>query len=480
MNTSWEHYYLLEPYLWLGLGGLVVLLLGLLPIGKRMAYVCAVIVLLGSLFSAMALFSHHTTFGDGHFILITPFTQLCLIIFNSVAICVVLISRSYLPIAHTLNEIYYSLIVFSVLGMALIPSDHLMAVMLGIEIVTVCSFGLIIWHPGRVGAIEAAMKYVVMAGVATAFLLMGVALIYLGSGTLTVSHIASALTNSKANIIWVMVGFSLLFVGIGFDLALVPFHGWLADVYQGAPPPVVALISSVAKIAVLAWLLLLPQWLSVQLWEFLQLMVVGMGVSSMIVGMFLALQQRQLKRLFAYSSIVHFGFMLVAFLYDYVDRTSVIIYYALSYVVTIVCVWTVLIIIEKRSAPLVRTHYEGLGYRYPFLGLVLGLALLSFAGVPPLPGFFAKWLLFRLSIHYENWWLLWMMVTVSIVSLYYYFRVFCTLFSKSSEETIVENSCLRVDAYPAYILIVLLTSVIVMIGCLPHLILRYVDVLFFS
>lgn len=421
----------LEPYMWLGFGGLAVLLLGLLPAGKKWAYIGTVIVLLGAIISAGALLGQSTTVEN--FVLINRFTQSCLVLFGIIALAVVFMSRSSGPIKKDLDEIYFSLIIFSVLGMAFIPSDNLIAVLIGIEMVTICGFCLAAWTPSRRGAVEAATKFVVTAGLATGFLLMGIALIYLGSGSVLVSGIQSGLGREGASLSLTIVGLIMLMIGIGFELAVAPFHSWLADLYEGAPAPVVAFIGSIAKLAVLAWLVLLPLWLNIKLWAILEPAIAGLAVISMVVGTVLALQQSRLKRILAYSSVVHFGFILVALAVYQPLSIPAIIYYALGYAVTTIAALAIIIGIEKTEGLSELEHYRGLGRRCPLAGIAFSLVVLSLAGIPPLTGFFAKLMIFQTALNESAWMLAIIMAIVSAAGLYYYIRILLVLFDKPAD-----------------------------------------------
>ncbi len=424
----------LKPYLWLGFGGVVVLLSGLLPAGKKWAYASTIIVLLGALFSALELLNEQTIIEN--FVIVSKYTQSCIILFIVIALAVVFMSQSAKTINKDIDEIYYSLIIFSVLGMALIPSSNLIAVLIGIEMVTICAFCLAAWTPSRKGAVEAATKFVITAGVATGFLLMGIALIYLGSGTVDVSEIKSHLNMPDASRMLTITGFLLLMSGVGFELAVAPFHSWLADLYEGAPTPIVAFIGSVAKLSIIAWLVILPFLLDIRLWNIIEWAIIIIAVISMVVGSVLALKQSSLKRILAYSSVVHFGFILVALAVYQRESITAIVYYGISYTVTTIAAFAIINGVESSKGLSTLDAFRGLGRRCPIAGTALTLVVLSLAGIPPLTGFFAKLLIFQTAINEEVWWLAVVMALAGAAGLYYYIRILLVIFDKPPQENI--------------------------------------------
>ena len=428
--------YCLLPYIWLGFGGLFVLLLGLLPAGKYIAFQGALVVLSGTIISS-SLLLNQTAVVD-NFILINRFTQSCIIFFSIIAVAVLLMSRASSLIARELDETFYSLIIFSVLGMALLPGNNLIAMFIGIEMITVCGFALVIWSPSRYGAVEAAAKFVIAAGLAAGALVMGIALIYLGSGTVMLSEIQSGLASSGGNSVITVIGIFMLMTGIGFELAIVPFHSWLADVYEGAPASIVAFLGSITKLAVLAWLVLFPLWLN-ELWAEIEPVMAVLAILSMVVGTLSALRQTSLKRILAYSSVAHFGFILVPLAVYQPEAVSAVIYYGIGYAVATVGALAIIIGCEKTEGLSELECYRGVGRRYPFVGVALGIVILSLAGIPPLTGFFAKLIIFQTAINHGAYLLAIVLALTSAAGLYYYIRILLVVFDKVPDAEILNT-----------------------------------------
>ena len=416
----------LSPYITLGLGGLVILLTGLLPGSHKIPLFTTVLVFILTIILSAEQLNAQYTIED--FVLINRFTQSCLIFFCIIGLITLWLSINALSLRHQLDEIFYSLLVFCVLGMSLIPSDNMIAFLLGIELVTISSFCLCIWSPNRYGAIEAASKLTIIAGVASAFLIMGIAITYLGTGSLSFSAMANGMDTEKGNNILTFIGLMFIIIGVGFELAVAPFHNWLADFYEGAPLPIVSFIGTIAKLAILAWALLLPQWLGVSLWQYLESIFAAIAIISMILGTLLALKQTNIKRLLAYSSISHFGVILVPLAFYQSTSFTVIIYYGISYTLMTFAAISILNSLENHQEVLTLNRLAGIGKRQPIIGLCMTLVILSLAGIPPLSGFFAKLLVLQTTLNHGQYAIAIIIILSSAAALYYYLRVILMIY----------------------------------------------------
>ena len=240
---------------------------------------------------------------------------------------------------------YYILLFLATLGAAVLTiSRHFISLFLGLELLSVSLYSLIAYLRNRNNAVEGGMKYLVLAALSSAFLLFGMALIYMETGSMEFGSIARKISASTSSGLFIM-GIGIMIVAIGFKLALVPFHLWAADVYQGAPSPVTAFIATASKIGVFAVLLRFAQSVNLQHYPLAITIFSVIAIACMITGNLLALQQKNIKRLLAYSSIAHFGYLLVAFLPGNTAGTEDLffIYYLFYY--DIVCFWHYHIII---------------------------------------------------------------------------------------------------------------------------------------
>ena len=229
-----------------------------------------------------------------------------------------------------------------------------------------------------------------------------------------------------------LTGLGLMIVAVGFKLALVPFHLWAADVYQGAPPPVTALIATVSKIGVFAVVLRFALDIRLQSYAPALVLFATLAVASMIIGNLLALQQQNMKRLLAYSSIAHFGYLLVAFLPGNTAGVEASIFYLLAYSITILAAFGIVTVLSVREQDAESLEvYRGLFWRHPVMALVLTVAMLSLAGIPLTGGFIGKFAVLTSGVQQGLWIPVIVLVLTSVIGVYYYLRVIGMLFAEA-------------------------------------------------
>ncbi len=420
----------LAPYILLATGGLIVLAAGVWP--RRLPDVVLLTITLTFLLAAAgaAALLWDTPRNIEGMLVIDEVGRLFTVLFTLGTAAVAILSHGYRPTANEMREEYWSLLLFATLGMTLLAtSGHLITAFLGLEILAVPLYALIAWRPGRPGAIEGGVKYAVLAGLSASFFLYGIALAYADSGTLNLAALGVAYSQHLGA--WFTMAITLLLVAVGFKLALVPFHMWVPDIYQAAPAPVTALFATVVKAALLAFLVRL---LTLQLplaWEAMQPLLWGLAVVTMLVGNILALLQQNLKRLLAYSSIAHLGYILVAFAAGNPLGRDAVIYYAVAYVVMNLGAFGVIAALshgERDREQL--SEYRGLGRQYPLLGLGMGISLLALAGLPPTAGFMAKLLAFGAAVQAGHMVLAVIAVLNTALAFFYYLRVMLVFYDK--------------------------------------------------
>jgi NADH-quinone oxidoreductase subunit N len=347
-----------------------------------------------------------------------------------ITLAVVAVSFGYLRRTERRSGDYYVLVTLGTLGGAfLLASAHFASFFLGLEVLSVCLYGLIAYPRSRPQAVEAGFKYLVLAGTTSAFLLFGMALVYAVSGTMLLDALSSA---GSALSGWEGVsyraGLVLIFTGVGFKLALVPFHLWTPDVYQGAPAPVTAFLATVSKAAVFVVAL---QFLAPLDTEGGALFVVFsiVAYASMLAGNLLALLQQNVKRLLAYSSIAQLGYLTVALLASGPEGSVAVAFYVAVYALALVAAFGVVAVLARdHGEPESIAEYRGLGHRRPVLALVLTVSMLSLAGMPLTAGFIGKFFIFRAGAGASLWGLLIVFAATSAMSLYYYLRVVITMY----------------------------------------------------
>jgi len=344
------------------------------------------------------------------------------------AAAVVALSYQYFAKHDGQREELYLLLVLATLGCGvLVTSVHFVSFLLGLEVLSISLYGMVAYFTGRGHALEAGIKYLILASASAGFLLFGMALIYAATGTMAFSGIRN-LSLGGSNLGLVLPGIALSVTGIGFKLGVVPFHLWLPDVYQGAPAPVAAFVATTSKTAVVA--LLVRYVAAPRQLPALFLLFSIIAIASMCAGNLLALRQNNVKRVLAYSSIAHFGYILVAFLAGSTMAAGAVAFYLVAYTVTILTAFgivTVLSTTEGDAADL--EDYQGLFWRRPLLASVFTAALLSLAGIPATVGFIGKFYIVASGANASAWPLILVLVLTSVIGLFYYLRIVVTLFS---------------------------------------------------
>ncbi|BBA36362.1 NADH-quinone oxidoreductase subunit N [Methylocaldum marinum] len=334
------------------------------------------------------------------------------------------LSREYFRIRESRPEELYLLILTALLGAGVLAAAHHFAsFFLGLEILSVSLFALIAYPLRENRALEAGIKYLVMSGVASAFLLFGMALIYAETGTMEFAALGARTGTFPS-----AIGTIMLMVAVGFKLSLVPFHLWTADVYQGAPAPVTALLATVSKGSV--FILLMRYGLEAGMLRnpVLNVLLVLVAVVSMLVGNLLALRQNNVKRILAYSSIGHMGYLLVALIAANVvggnlAAEALLVYLAAYFAMTLAAFGVVAAISPADREAEDLEDYTGLFWTRPWLATVFSVALLSLAGIPLTAGFIGKFYLFTTGSQGSLWLLMGALIVGSGLGLYYYLRI---------------------------------------------------------
>jgi NADH-quinone oxidoreductase subunit N len=310
----------------------------------------------------------------------------------------------------------------------LVASVHFASFFLGLELIGVSLYTLIGYLRTRRGPLEAALKYLTLSASASAFLLFGMALMYFETGTMAFREMGARLAaDPQTPALW-LAGFVLTVTGIGFKLGLVPFHLWIPDVYQGAPAPITAFVATVSKGAVFALLLRLVGELHALHLGRLGLLFGVLSAASMFVGNFLALLQNNVKRLLAYSSIAHFGYLLVALLAGGALAAEAVTFYLVAYFITTLGAFGVVTVLSKEAGDAEALEdYRGLFWSQPWLAGSFILMLLSLAGIPLTVGFVGKFYAIAAGVDGQLWFLVVLLVINSAISAYYYLRVILTV-----------------------------------------------------
>jgi len=376
---------------------------------------------------------------DGTFVLDTigSYFKVFMMLFSIVAL---VYSRYYLRVHNLLKGEYFILSLLSVLGMMVMVSAHsMLTIYLGLEIMSLSLYTLIAIARDRAVAVEAALKYFVLGAIASGLLLYGMSMIYGITGSLDIGQIA-AFAMSKLDSGQVLIlnfGLVFLVIGIAFKFGAVPFHMWVPDVYQGAPTSVTMFLSTVPKIAATAMLVRLlidglgglqAYWADL----FMILAILSIGLGSLV-----ALMQTNIKRLLAYSTISHIGFILLGFITGVVEGYGAAVFYVLAYVLMSLTAFGTIIVLNKQGFEADQiVDFRGLSKHSPWFALLMLFVMLSMAGVPPFIGFYSKLFILQQVVSAGHIYLAVTAVVFAVISAYYYLQIIKTMYFDDAEKEI--------------------------------------------
>ncbi|MDB5000389.1 MAG: NADH-quinone oxidoreductase subunit [Mucilaginibacter sp.] len=352
-----------------------------------------------------------------------------LIIFSSLVVNI--LSYIYFEEKEESPKEYYVLLFLCTLGACVLAvSKHFVSLFLGLEILTVGLYALIAYLRVRHHNIEAGIKYLVLAAFSSAFLLFGMALIYLETGSMQFSMIAHSLTSLQSLSPLFLTGLGMMLVGVGFKLAVVPFHMWTADVYEGAPAPVTAFIATASKGGVFAVLFRFFIMIDGFRFKVVMLILICIAIASMIIGNLLAVQQKNVKRILAYSSIAHLGYLLVAFIPGSMMSIKALSFYLMAYFITTLTAFGIVTVLSNKETDAENIEsYKALFWERPVLACIFSSALLSLAGIPLTVGFVGKFYILAAGLQSGFWITALILVISSVIGLYYYLRIITTMFA---------------------------------------------------
>ncbi len=385
-----------------------------------------------------------------------------------------------------LGEYYYLYLPATLGAMIMASSGDLITLYVGIELLSITTYVMVAMRKNSLDSNEGAFKYVVIGGISSAFILYGMSFLYGLSGTTNLALIGSILMENVDTLSgMIYLSFFLLMVGFGFKVSAPPFHNWTLDVYQGAPTPVTAFLSVISKAAGLAIIFrviysiyygvgsqTLPR---IDTDIFTTLMV--MAAAAMIVGNTLALKQRNVKRLLAYSGIANAGYMLVPIathfsLFHY-SNFSELYYYLIAYSLMTIGAFAVLMVVSEAAGHDQLNSFAGLYYRAPWTAVAMVIMVLSLSGIPVTAGFFGKLYIILGTLQLQNYWLALVMIVTSVISFYYYFGFIRQMFMRKSEVA----ADIKVT-FPMGLAIWICAVGTVLFGLFPQWITDYVDSIF--
>ena len=435
----------------------------------------SLIFLLGSAVFCFRSWGKDLSYFSGYLSLdnLSLFFSLILIV---ATLLVVLISIKYIILQDANHGEYYSLLLFALSGMLImVSSSDFLVIFLGLEVMSMSSYALAGLRINSERSSEAALKYFLLGSFASAFLVYGLALLY-GSvhSTNTTDMIAFFQTGSGPSTM-ALIGLGMVIIGFGFKIAVVPFHMWTPDVYEGAPTPITAFFSIGPKLVGFAVLLrlLYPYFKTAINTEFIFNALWVIAALTMVAGNLLALRQTNVKRMLAYSSIAHAGYILVAILAQ--DSSSLLFYFVVYLFMNIGAFAAIIAMGREGKEYLDLEDYAGIGFKYPWIGATFSVFLISLAGFPPTGGFLAKFYVFSAAVDKGHISLVVIGVLASLISVYYYLRIVIYMYMRESTRTVdihVENPALfmvlflclygvlQMGIFPGNILIIIKQAVV--------------------
>jgi len=437
---------LIAPHLIVTVGAVILMLVSLL---NRNAFrnnaVLTVAILGAALWSACSGKAGEIVMAFNNMVLADLFSQIGILLFLLTGIFIVLISHEYLKKRQSDVPEYYSLLLFAISGMMFMASAaDLITVYIGIEILSVALYVMAAIDTKDVRSTEAGIKYFLMSVFASAFFLFGIAFIYGSVGTTSfdaIKEFALAQGFNSSNFLY--AGVLLILAGMAFKISLAPFHLWTPDVYEGAPLSVTAFLSTAPKIATFAFLFrFFYLFQNVHPFpEFLQDILVALAVITMVVGNLLALNQESVKRMLAFSSVTHMGYVMTAFATHSLEAVSGAMFYFTAYIFMNLGTFAILAAMSRdKDTNLTVENFKGLAAKKPGAAFLLLVFLFSLAGIPPMVGFAAKFFVFSAVIHSGMYGLAIIGILNSAVSAYYYLRIIVNMYLKTPNETAAGTS----------------------------------------
>jgi NADH-quinone oxidoreductase subunit N len=399
-----------------------------------MTPILAVVGLLASL-AASVLIAKPSLSGFGGFIMADGFSSFLVPLFAITGVFAIGLAYDYLKRMDLQRGEYYTLLLFSISGMMLMScAGDLIILFLALELLSIPLYVLAGFAYPKPESEEAALKYFLLGTFASAFFLFGTAFVFGAARTTNLTQIIAAVNSHSANLTFLLIGSGLLLAGFCFKIAVVPFHSWTPDVYQGSPSPVSAFMSVGAKAAGFAALVRVFSMIFPSLAAELTLVLWGLSALTMLVGNVVAIAQTNLKRMLAYSSIAHAGYLLMAFVpfgntTARANSIASVLFYLMVYAVASMGAWSVLISMEgEKSKGNEINDLAGLGKRSPLTAAAMTVFMLSFTGIPLTLGFWGKFYLFRTAIEGGFVSLAVIGLLTSLVSAFYYFRVIVKMY----------------------------------------------------
>ena len=467
----------LAPVMIVGLTAIVVMLLTAIKRNHNLIATASVVGL--NLSAAYILFS---MFG-GQFVpanvmslfMVDPFTMIYQLLILISALACATLSHAYIETYKDNREELYILMLISVMGaMLMVASSHYASFFISLELMSIPVYGMLAYTHQRTKSLEAGVKYLVLSATASAMLLMGMAYIYAYTGSLSFYDAVQALMQNITQPL-VLLGIGFIIFAVAFKLSLAPFHKWTPDVYEGAPAPMATFLATAAKVATIGLFVRYILSSGAILIDSIVTILTVIAVLSILVGNFLAVKQVNLKRILAYSSIAHFGYLIIGLISMTYASLGNVTVYVITYVLTTIGAFGAVALMSSpynnNSEASSLAEYRGLFWRRPVLTAVLTVMMLSLAGIPLTAGFIGKFLVIMATVTTQHWFLAAMIIVGSGIGLYYYLRVTVVMYMTPPEKPVhdaVDHWGQKVGG----IMVLLATLAVLVIGVYPDPIIK--------
>jgi NADH-quinone oxidoreductase subunit N len=428
MNVENMNFMLAWPEILLLTGTMIVIMIDLFSApDKRVSRVAlaAIFLLLLVILRVFSMETGQPQFAFHNMFVVDGMSQLLKVALLGAVIILLIYSRTYLEVRKLYSGEFVSLLLFATLGMmVMVSANHFVTLYLGLELLSLSSYAMVALNRESSTSTEAAMKYFILGALASGLLLYGVSMVYGATGSLDVTRVSTMVAASRANDPLLAFGLVFVVAGLAFKLGAVPFHMWIPDVYHGAPTPMTMFIGSASKIAAAGFVLrILGDALAGAAGDW-QGMLVIMAVLSIALGNIVAIAQTNLKRMLAYSTISHMGFLLLGVLSGTRGGYAAVMFYMMTYALTTLAAFGMILLLSREGFEADNLEdFKGLNQRSPFHALLMLAAMFSMAGIPPFVGFFAKLSVLEAALNAGFTWLVVFAVLMSVIGAFYYLRI---------------------------------------------------------
>lgn len=462
LNTLW----LLPEILLLTMACLILVIDAYLPEQLRnLSYQLTQGTLLGTALLILANYPQQPTLAMNDLFISDPLSGLLKFFIVIVVFWVFIYSRRYLRDHDMFKGEYFVLGLFAVLGMMVIVSAHnLLTIYLGLELLSLSLYAMVAMYRDSPPATEAAMKYFVLGALASGLLLYGISILYGITGTLDLAELAQTLTQDSEHKTIMVFGLVFVIVGLAFKLGAVPFHMWVPDVYQGAPTAVTLFISTAPKLAAFAMLMRLLVDGMPQLQADWQQILILLAILSMAIGNIVAISQTNIKRMLAYSTISHVGFLMLGVLTATPAGYAASLFYVVVYTLMSLGGFGVILLLSRGGFEAEQLDdFKGLNERNSWYAFIMLILMLSMAGMPPFLGFWAKWSVLTQVVQAELVWLAVAAVFFAIIGAFYYLRIIKLMYFDKSENLMIIEAGMDMR-----VALSVNALVILFLGLMPH------------